>query len=118
MVAIKLPRRVVSPDKHTSALFHGSLGVALHNGNTGKYKVYVDVVRGPEQGVVQLFQDETAIGAAIDLFAEKPATANGIYLGEVNAREGANDLMFKLVGKSPSAKGLGFDLVNIVCVRS
>jgi hypothetical protein len=84
----------------------------------GKYKVYVDVVKGPEQGIVQLFQDETAVGGAIDLYAEKPEVANRVYLGEISATEGANDLMFKLVGKNAGSKALGFDLINIVCVRS
>jgi hypothetical protein len=83
----------------------------------GKYKVHVEVVKGPEQGVVQLFQDESPVGPAIDLYSEKPVVAN-LYLGEVQAAEGANDLMFKVTGKNAASKALGFDLMNIICVKS
>jgi hypothetical protein len=83
----------------------------------GKYKVHVEVVKGPEQGVVQLFQDESPVGPAIDLYSEKPVLAN-VYLGEVQSAEGANDLMFKVTGKNAASKALGFDLMNIICVKS
>ncbi|MFI5384883.1 MAG: glycoside hydrolase family 172 protein [Fimbriimonadales bacterium] len=84
----------------------------------GKYDVYMDAVTGPEQGVIQLFQDESPTGDAVDLFAVKPAQANGIQLGQITAAEGNNRLMFKIVGKNPAAAGLGFDLVNVIFVRS
>jgi len=84
----------------------------------GKYKVYIDAVKGPEQGKVQIFRDETPVGEAVDLYSEKPAAANRIYLGEITATEGPNDVMFKIVGKNVLSPALGFDIVNIICVRS
>lgn len=82
--------------------------------SAGRYKVFIDAVKGPEQGQVQLFRDESPVGNFIDLYSAKPLVANGIYLGEIMAVEGSNDLMFKIVGKAAESKGLGFDLVNIV----
>lgn len=80
----------------------------------GKYRAYMDAVKGPEQGVVQLFRNESPTGKAIDLYAEKPAQVDGIFLGEFVASEGDNEVMFKIVGKNPAGLLLGFDLVNIV----
>jgi hypothetical protein len=85
--------------------------------SAGRYKVYIDAVKGPEAGKVQLFREEAALGEAIDLYAEKPVEANGILVGEFTAVEGGNVLMFKIIGKNPAAKGLGLDLVNVVCVK-
>lgn len=84
----------------------------------GRYKVYIDAVKGPNAGKVQLFREEAALGEAVDLYAEQPQEANGILMGEFTAVEGGNGLMFKVIGKNPAAKGLGMDLVNVICVKS
>lgn len=86
--------------------------------SAGRYKVYIDAVKGPEMGKVQLFREEAPLGEAVDLYAEKPAEANGILIGEFTATEGGNSLMFKVIGKNPAAKSQGLDLVNVICVRS
>ncbi|RYG25637.1 DUF2961 domain-containing protein, partial [bacterium] len=83
----------------------------------GRYKVYLDALKGPANGQVQLFQREIGIGKPVDLYAPTTTEANGIYLGEIDAVEGGNTLMFSVVGKNP-ASSLGLDLVNIVCVRT
>jgi len=84
----------------------------------GKYKVYIDVVKGSEQGIVQLSVAESPIGEPLDLFVEKPARANGIYAGEMTAVEGNNNVMFKLVGKNAAASNLGLDLIDVVFVKA
>ncbi len=83
----------------------------------GRYKVYLDALKGPESGRVGLFREDAPLGAAIDLYADKATETNGLYLGEFTATEGGNALMFKAVGKNPLSKGLGMDLVNVVCVK-
>jgi hypothetical protein len=80
-----------------------------------KYAVYIEPVKGPEQGRVQLFQSETPLGEPVDLYAEKPTKSAPIRMGVISAVEGANHLMFKIVGKNDASKALGFDLVNIIC---
>lgn len=84
----------------------------------GKYKVYVDVVKGPEQAVMQLCQNELPIGPDIDLYREKPEVASRLYLGEIQAIEGSNRLMFKLPGKNAMSKALGLDLISVTFVKS
>lgn len=80
----------------------------------GRYRVYLDAVKGPESGQVQLFKEEVALGPIVDLFAPKATTANGLFVGEITATEGGNPLMFKVIGKNPAATGMGIDLVNVI----
>ncbi|MCW3098123.1 MAG: hypothetical protein JWL77_3741 [Chthonomonadaceae bacterium] len=84
---------------------------------TGKYKVYVDVVKGPEQALMELCQDELPVGPAIDLYREKPEIGSHLYLGDVLATEGNNRLMFKLVGKNDLSKAFGLDLIDVTFVK-
>ncbi|HWA82365.1 MAG TPA: DUF2961 domain-containing protein, partial [Fimbriimonadaceae bacterium] len=83
----------------------------------GRYKVSIDAVKGPEQAIVQLSQAEVPLGPAVDLYSAKPEVANGIAVGEIQAREGNNDVMFKLVGKNAAATAWGFDLVDLIFER-
>lgn len=84
----------------------------------GRYKVFADVVKGPEAGRLRLFQGETSLGEAIDLYAEKPVEAKGLYLGDLAAAEGENKLIFRILGKNPAATGMGLDLVNVIFVKA
>lgn len=80
----------------------------------GKYKVSVQTIAGPAQGRVQLFKNEVPIGDAADLYsAERRKTAE-IPMGELDLSEGANRVMFKIVGKNEQSSGLGFDVYRIV----
>jgi len=83
----------------------------------GRYRVSIETVKGPELGRVGLFQDEAPAGEAVDLYSENLVRAV-VPMGSIEAREGANHLMFKIVGKSEAAKGLGFDVINIICEKA
>ena len=83
----------------------------------GKYKVYADVIKGPEEAMVQLCQSEAGVGDIIDLYAEKVDVGSQIYLGEVTASEGNNRLMFKFMGRNPLAKAWGLDLINVTFIK-
>lgn len=83
----------------------------------GNYAIYLEVVKGPAQGRVQLFRDENPVADPVDLYAEKAAPSGRLLLGRLDLAEGRNNLMFKLVGKNEKSSGLGLDLVNIICVR-
>lgn len=85
--------------------------------SAGRYRVSIDTVKGPELGRVQLSREEAPIGVPVDLYAENPEEANGIVLGEFDAAEGGNALMFRVVGKNPASRGLGLNLVNVVLER-
>ena len=54
----------------------------------------------------------------MDLYSESPVRSGPVRMGAIDAREGANHLMFKIVGKNEASKGLGFDVINIVCEKA
>jgi hypothetical protein len=83
----------------------------------GRYAVYLEAVKGPGQALVQLFQNENAVGEPVDLYAEKPTKSGRVLLGRLDLAEGRNNLMFKLVGQNPRSSGLGLDLVHVICTR-
>ena len=85
--------------------------------SAGKYKVFIDAVKGPNNGIVQIFREDVPLGPAVDLYSATDQYASGIYVGEINAQEGGFPIMFKVIGKNPSAKALGLDLVNVICER-
>ncbi len=85
--------------------------------DSGRYKVFVDVVKGPAQGTIQLFKDDTAVGDPVDLYSATPARANQIPVGQLAVLEGNNKVTFKIVGKAIASSALGFDLVNITFVK-
>ncbi len=84
---------------------------------TAEYKIFLETVQGPAQGIVQLFQDENPVGDPVDLYAEKVAKSNRLYLGKLSFSEGKNNVLFKLVGKNEKSAALGLDLTSIICVR-
>jgi hypothetical protein len=83
----------------------------------GRYAVFIEALKGPAQGQVQLFQNENPVAEPVDLYAEVATKSGRLLLGELELKEGRNDLMFKLVGKHEKAAGLGLDLIQVVCVR-
>jgi len=84
---------------------------------SGKYKVSLDVIKGPSQGKVQLFMDEAPVGPVADIYSDKRQPGLGVYVGTLDLEEGRNNLLFKLVGKNEKSQGLGLDVTNIICER-
>ena len=84
----------------------------------GHYRISLDLIRGPEAGIVQLFHDEAPIGPAVDMYAPQPAQAKGQYLGTIALPEGVSNLLFKVIGKNDKSSNTGLDLVNIICERT
>jgi hypothetical protein len=83
----------------------------------GRYRVLIEAMNGPDQGVVQLFQNERAAGDKVDFYAEKRDRSKMIPMGELELKEGLNQVFFKLVGKNDKASALGFDIVTLVLER-
>jgi hypothetical protein len=83
----------------------------------GRYRVTVDALVGPEQGRVQLFQNEHAVGDLVDLYADSRSRKNGIAMGTVDLLEGQNQVFFKIPSKDEKSSSLGFDLITIVLER-
>ncbi|MCW5554166.1 MAG: DUF2961 domain-containing protein [Verrucomicrobiae bacterium] len=83
----------------------------------GRYAIYLEVIKGPAQAKVQLFQYENPVAAPVDLYAEQPERSGRLLLGRLDLPAGPNNLMFKLVGRNEQSAGLGFDLITVICVR-
>ena len=80
----------------------------------GRYRVQIDAIKGPDCGQVRLLQDASGQDHTVDLYAERPSRADGLLMGEVEAQEGNNNLMFSIVGKNGASSALGFDLISII----
>ncbi len=83
----------------------------------GMYAVAIEAIKGPAQGIVQLFRDEGPVGEPVDLYAPQRDKTAPLPLGTLRLDEGPNNLMFKLVGKNEKSTGLALDLVNIICEK-
>lgn len=84
---------------------------------TGNYAVSIEAVKGPEEARVQLFQNEVAVGPAVDLYSPERTRSKLMALGTLSLENGPSNLMFKLVGKNERSRGLGFDLITIQCEK-
>lgn len=93
------------------------LYVTCHVPAAGQYAIAIEAVRGPAQGVVQLFQDEVPVGETVDLYAETPGKSGRVELGSLRLDTGDNPVMLKLVRRNERSQGLGLDLIQVVCRR-
>ncbi|HYE16107.1 MAG TPA: glycoside hydrolase family 172 protein [Pyrinomonadaceae bacterium] len=84
----------------------------------GRYRVLLQAIEGPAQGVVQLFKNEVGVGEAADLYAPERRKSREIPMGELELREGDNRVMFKLVGKHEKSSGFGLDIYRIIFERA
>ncbi|HYG79966.1 MAG TPA: glycoside hydrolase family 172 protein [Pyrinomonadaceae bacterium] len=80
----------------------------------GRYRVSIEAIKGPSQGVVQIFRNEVGQGERADLYAPARVRSGVLPLAELEMKEGDNRVMFKLVGKNEKSSGLGFDLYRII----
>ncbi|MBN2205952.1 MAG: DUF2961 domain-containing protein [Candidatus Aminicenantes bacterium] len=84
----------------------------------GRYEVSVKAVLGPDQGILRLFERDRPAGAAVNLYAPARKLGGPLTLGVHEMRRGENVLYLHLTGADPRARGLGFDLVEIVFVKT
>jgi hypothetical protein len=80
----------------------------------GRYRVSLQAITGPDQGIVQLFLDEVGVGQAADLYSTERHKSRELPMGELELDEGPNRVMFKLVGQNPASSGSGLDLYRII----
>lgn len=79
----------------------------------GQYVVTAELIKGPAQGIVQMFRNELPAGDSIDMYAAERSLSGVVTLGTIEADEGANVLMLKLIGKHEQATGRGIDISTI-----
>jgi len=83
----------------------------------GKYRVSLQAIEGPSQGIVQLFLNEVGVGPPADLYSAERKKSAEITMGELELKEGENRVMFKIVGKNTRSAGLWFDIYRIIFER-
>ncbi|MBN2412454.1 DUF2961 domain-containing protein [candidate division KSB1 bacterium] len=117
MAGVKNVRFLSMKARDTAEFGPHSISFTCELAAKGLYKVSLDIVKGPEQAQVQLFLDEAPAGPVVDMYSEVRQPSLGEIAGTLELEQGANNLMFKLVGMNEKSGGLGFDLTNIVCER-
>ena len=80
----------------------------------GRYRVSLELMTGPAQGKVQLYQNEHPIGPAVDAYSEQREKTSPITMGTLDLKEGQNPIFLKIIGKNPRATGLGLDIVTLI----
>ncbi len=83
----------------------------------GTYRVGIKAVRGPDQGIAQMFQHDRPEGEAVNLYAESRGLSQVLPLGVQEMSAGDNLLFLHLVGKDAHSTGINLDLVEIVFER-
>ena len=82
--------------------------------SAGRYRVSIEAMTGPAQGIVQLFQNEHAVGPLTDLYAATRDRSRMMPMGELDMKEGPNQVFFKLMGKNEKSSGMAWDVVTLV----
>ena len=83
----------------------------------GRYRVSIEAVAGPAQGMVQLMSNESPAGEPVDFYAPTRTLGPAAALGTLDLAEGENHVMLKMVGKNQQSSGLGLDLYRVICDR-
>jgi hypothetical protein len=93
------------------------LFVTCHLPASGRYEVAAEALLGPEQGCVQLFQNEVPVNDPVDLYAPNLKKGGRLKLGTLDLEEGDNPVMLKLVRKNEQSTATGLDLINLVLTK-
>jgi len=80
----------------------------------GRYLVSIKAVLGPDQGIVRIFERDKPAGEAVDLFAAERTLSGPLRLGTFEMARGENIVSLHLVGADPWARGMGFELAEII----
>ena len=80
----------------------------------GRYEVSIKAVTGPDQGIVRIFERDKPAGEAVNLFAAERKMAGPLRLGAFEMAGGENIVALHLVGADPRAKGMGFEIAEII----
>jgi len=84
---------------------------------SGKYRVLLESIHGPAQGIVQLFQNERAVGSPVDMYSADRHKARPVDMGTLDLKEGPSQVFFKLTGKNALSTAQGLDIVTFVLER-
>lgn len=83
----------------------------------GRYRIFLDGWKGPQQSIVQVFRDDRPAGPALDFYAAERRRSGLLEAAVLDMQEGANKLFLKLVGNSHPSTHKRMDLERIVFER-
>jgi hypothetical protein len=83
---------------------------------SGVYDISIQAVGGPQQGFVELLENDRSVGDRADLSADSKQLVTK-RLGSQRFRPGLNTVFLRLLPRDPSSKNTGLDLIRITCER-
>ncbi len=86
--------------------------------SAGYYKIGIEALQGPDQGIVHMFRDDQPLGDSVNLYAPSRQASALCPLGIVELTKGENLLFLHLTGKDARSTGLGMDLVRIILEKT
>ena len=92
------------------------VAVTLDIPRTDSYAISVDAVGGPDQGSIQMLENDLPVGERADLFAEARQMISK-KPGALRLRQGLNPVFLRIVPRDSASKITGLDLIRIVCER-
>ncbi len=94
-----------------------SIGFRCELPEAGTYAVSIEAIAGPDQASVQIYNNEKAEGAVVDLYRPQREKSGPMPLAEMEFVEGENVVLLKLVDKNPQSSGLGLDVTTLTFER-
>lgn len=83
----------------------------------GRYRIFLEGWKGPEQSIVQVFRSERPAGPALDFHAPQRRRSGQLEAAVLDMQEGSNTLFLKLVGNSHPGARKRMDLDRIIFER-
>lgn len=110
-------RTLTLRDAGTPQIGDHYLAIVANAPAAGRYKIEIEGVRGPDEGIVQLAVDDQPVGEKVDFYAPERSVSERATLATLDLPAGDTPLYFKLVGKNEESTGRGFALIRIHCTR-
>jgi hypothetical protein len=111
----KSVRTLTLRDQGTPDIQGHYVAITAEPPEAGRYRIEVEGVRGPDEGILQLFVDDQPVGQPVDFYAPERSVSEPQELATIELAPAGTPLYFTLVGKNDKSSGRGFALVRIVC---
>jgi hypothetical protein len=83
---------------------------------SGVYDISIQAAGGPQQGFVEMLENDRPLGDRADLFADSKRLVTK-RLGSLRFRAGLNTVFLRLLPRDPASKSTNLDLIRITCER-
>ena len=80
----------------------------------GRYRVSLETMLGPDQGVAQLFDGARPAGPALSMRAAKRTESAPLQFGELELQPGTNRVFFRVTSADDAASNYQFDVETLI----